>query len=82
LVLLRDAIERAKQRNVSHAALSDTERLLAELPREVAAVLQETGRRLPLTPEGVPAYQDATEFVRDARHQIVQACLRVNELAE
>jgi len=80
LYLLSRAVRRAKAKGISDAALANAEKLLAQLPVAIEAALHRTGRRLPLTPDSVPAYEHATEVVQQARRKIVEACIRLNEL--
>ena len=78
LYLLRDAIQRARERGVPASVVREAETLLEELPHRVEAALHETGRRLPLTPDSVPVYEQATDIIQDARKQIVEMCLRLS----
>jgi len=82
LYLLRDAIRRAKRRGIRDSALADAEKLLEELPRAVESALDDTGKRLPLTPDSVPLYVHATDVVQDARRQIMEACMDLKKLVK
>ena len=80
LFLLRQAITEAEQRGVSAADLDAAKKLIADLPGKVDDVLQRTGRRMPLTPDSVPLYEQATHTVNEARREIVETCLRIKAL--
>ena len=80
LYLLRQAITEAEKRGVSQADLEAAKRLLKELPGNVDDTLRRTGRRLPLTLDSVPLYEQATRTVEEARREIVDACLRIKAL--
>ncbi len=77
LYLLRESVRAAEARGVTEAQLADAKRLLQELPKEMESTLLSVGRRLPLTPDSVPAYKQATDSLNDARRSIVEACLRL-----
>ncbi len=82
LHLLKDAIRRAKEKQISDPAVAEAEQLLRTLPVTVEAALHDTGRRLPLTPDSVPTYTHATSVLQDARSKIIEACIRLNGLTE
>lgn len=79
LCLLRAAVSAAQARGAGGPALEQAQALLAALPGEVEAALHKVGRVLPLTPDGVPAYDAATQPLRAARRRIVEACLALRE---
>ncbi len=79
LYLLRQAIKEAQARGVTESQLADAIDLLNTLPKEMATTLQLTGRRLPLTPDSVPVYEDATQKLAEARARIVAICLEVRD---
>jgi hypothetical protein len=76
LFLLRQRLGQAAARG---ADVSEASRLLGELPRQVEQVLLSTGRRLPLNPDSVPLYDDASRRLRAARAEIIAACLRLGK---
>jgi hypothetical protein len=76
LFLLRQRLEKAAARGVD---VSEEKRLLAELPPRVERVLLSTSRRVPLNPDGVPLYDDATRRLRAARADLISACLRLGK---
>ena len=77
LYLLRQSIDDAKSRGVSDERLADARELLAKIPVEMAEVLLQAGRRLPLTPDSVPVYEEVTRRVDETRARIVAMCLDV-----
>jgi hypothetical protein len=77
LWLLREAIREAEERGVTGAQLQKAKQLLAELPMEMERVLHQAGRRLPLTPDSVPLYDEIFRELQDAREQIAGACLEL-----
>ncbi|MCC6486088.1 MAG: DUF4091 domain-containing protein, partial [Candidatus Hydrogenedentes bacterium] len=77
LYLLRQGIDDARARGVSEERLADARELLAKIPVEMAEVLLQAGRRLPLTPDSVPLYKEVTRRVDEARARIVAMCLDV-----
>ena len=79
LCLLRRTIQNAEKRGASGAAFEDAKRLLDELPKKVEATLLQAGRRLPLTPDSVPLYDQTTQELADARAEIIAACLGLRE---
>ena len=79
LYLLREAIRDAEARGVAEGALAGFRKLLDEMPPSMEATLRATGRRLRLSPDSVPAYEEATQALQDARQRIVDACLALKE---
>ena len=79
LYMLREAIREAEERGVVGEPLENAKRVLEEVPREVETVLWRVGRRLELTPDSVPLYDEATRILAEARQQIVEACLGLRE---
>jgi len=79
LWLLRAAIEDAEIRGPVTPALRDARQLLAGAPRDIQRSLYGVGRRLPLTPDGVPAYDQATRALETTRQRLVEACLSLRE---
>ncbi len=77
LYLLREAIREAEARGVGDSVLAGPRKLLAEMPPAMEETLRATGRRLILSPDGVPAYEEATRVLEDTRKQIVEACLKL-----
>jgi len=75
LYLLRDTIERAAQRGVAEEQLARARAVLDAVPKEMEATLHGAGRRLPLTPDSVPLYEEITASLQDARRQIIETCL-------
>jgi hypothetical protein len=49
------------------------------LPPRIEQVLLNAGRRLPLNPDSVPRYDDATRRLQAARAEIVSACLQLGK---
>lgn len=82
LYALRGAVREAGQRGVPETELAAARRLLDELPKEMEAVLLRTGRRLPLTPDSVPLYEQTARFLDKARGRIAEARLKLKALAE
>jgi hypothetical protein len=80
LWMLRETVRAAETRGVGATELEDAKRLLAELPKEMEAALLNAGRRLPLTPDGVPLYKQVTQSLTDARRRIIEVCLRCEDL--
>ncbi len=80
LYLLREAIRNAEKRGVSGEVLEEARKILREVPTRIEANLHRLGRRLPLTPDSVPAYRDATRQIQQARREIAEACISVNGL--
>ena len=78
LYLLRERVRGAEARGVSDAALTQARELLVELPETVEKTLLRAGRRLPLTPDGVPMYEEVTGTLRAAREQLIAACLSLD----
>jgi len=76
LHLLRRRIERAAARGTD---VTEARRLLTELPPQIEQVLFNTGRRLPLQPDSVPLYEEATLRLQAARARLIAACLRLGE---
>ncbi|HQE81529.1 MAG TPA: FG-GAP-like repeat-containing protein [Candidatus Hydrogenedentes bacterium] len=79
LYLLRGAIRDAEARGVAEGALAGFKKLLDEMPPSMEETLRATGRRLRLSPDSVPAYEEATQALQDARQRIVDACLALKE---
>ena len=77
LYLLRESIRAAQARGVPEAELADAKRLLETLPAEIEATLLGVGRRLPVTPDSVPAYRQATDALAGARRAIAEVCLKL-----
>jgi hypothetical protein len=77
LYLLRELIREAEERGGAEGAVAEAKRLLEELPRRIESALWATGRRLPLVPDSVPVYAEATRSVQEARRQMIAACLRL-----
>ena len=77
LCMLREAIREAEARGVDDSMLAGPRKLLSEMPPAMEETLRATGRRLILSPDGVPAYEEATRTLEDARKQIVEACLKL-----
>ena len=77
LWLLRAAIADAEARGASGPELEGARRVLREVPPAIEAALHQAGRRLPLTPDGAPLYDQIAQQLRQAREQIVTACLRL-----
>jgi len=75
LWLLRAAIADAEARGVSGPELEDARRVLRRAPTAIEAALHQAGRRLPLTPDSVPLYDQVAAQLRHVRQQIVAACL-------
>ena len=80
LCMLRDGIRAAESRGVDDAQLAAAKRLFDELPKRIEPLLLGTGRRLPLTPDSVPAYKQATDSIEAARSEIVGACMALKML--
>jgi hypothetical protein len=78
LFLLRDSIELARARGMTEAELEAANHLLQSIPREMAAMLRQPGQRIPLTPDGVPAYTQMTERLDEARAAIIAMCIELN----
>ncbi|MBN1348142.1 VCBS repeat-containing protein [candidate division KSB1 bacterium] len=79
LFLLKNAIQRAKNEGFEGDALKQAEKLLKEIPPSIEATLFSAGRRVPLTPDGVPQYARITEVVQAAREKIIAACINLNK---
>jgi hypothetical protein len=79
LYMLREAIRKAEERGVVGEPVEKAKRVLEEVPREVETVLASVGRRLELTPDSVPLYDEATRILEEARERIVEACLGLKE---
>ena len=75
LYLLREAIRGAEARGVPADKLAQAKALLTELPPRMETTLRQTGERLPLDPDGVAAYEAATERLDRARQEIVAMCI-------
>ena len=80
LFLLKQEISRAKEAGADRQLIREAEKLLDTLPKSVQATLLATGRRIPITPDGVPAYEHATRVLQDARRQIIEMCLRLKKI--
>ncbi|HOZ48684.1 MAG TPA: PQQ-binding-like beta-propeller repeat protein [Candidatus Hydrogenedentes bacterium] len=80
LYMLREAIRDAERRGVPAARLASAKELLNTLPAEMEATLLSVGRRIPLSTDSVPLYEEATKAVADARAKVVEVCLHVKEL--
>ena len=80
LVMLRQRIHAAERRGVPDSALDSARQLLAGAPEEMEATLRRVGRRLPLTPDSVPLYDQATGTLEGVRRRIVEACLALDAL--
>lgn len=79
LALLQTRIHDAETRGVSGPALDDARKLLDEVPRIIEQALHGAGRRLPLTPDGVPLYEDASQSADEARERIIAACIALEK---
>ncbi len=79
LWLLREMIQDAKKRGGNNTTVQKAEQLLAELPLEITDVLLNTGRRTPLTPDGVPVYEEAERRLEEAREKIAEMCLELGK---
>jgi len=77
LYLLRQALQDAERRGVPEADLEEARHLLEQLPNEVESLLLRVGRRLPLTPDSVPLYEQATTTLDNARRQMAEMCLKL-----
>ncbi|HNV23155.1 MAG TPA: hypothetical protein PKM22_15980, partial [Candidatus Hydrogenedentes bacterium] len=77
LCMLREAIREAEARGIDESVLAEPRRLLTEMPPAMEETLRATGRRLVLSPDSVPAYEEATRALEEARRQIVETCLRL-----
>jgi len=75
LCLLRTAIQAAEERGVSGAAIAQANKLLEQVPGEIEGALHEAGRRLPLTPDSVPLYDEIARRLEEARGDVIAACL-------
>lgn len=75
LWLLRSAIDAARSRGVAGEVLEQAQELLAQAPVTMQQILHQTGRRQPLTPDGVPLYEEATRALNETRQRLVEACL-------
>ncbi|MCP4640006.1 MAG: PQQ-binding-like beta-propeller repeat protein [bacterium] len=78
LWMLREAIEAAERDAVDENTLADARRLLADMPPRMERVLNACGRRLPLSADSVPLYDEAAAEIRRARAEIVRACLTLD----
>ncbi len=75
LYLLRKAIRTAEAQGVSGPVLAEARSLLAQVPKEMESTLYNAGRRIPLTPDSVPMYEQITAALQDARQRVIDACL-------
>ena len=75
LWLLREAVREATANGASEDDLAQAQKLLREASVEMEAVLSQAGRRIPLTPDSVPLYEQTTNRVEKLRQQIVEQCL-------
>lgn len=78
LVMLRDYIDAAEKRGISDQRIRDAKAVLVEVPKEIEETLRKTGRRIPLTPDSVPQYEEATRTLKIAHQRIVAACLQLS----
>ncbi|HOJ33080.1 MAG TPA: PQQ-binding-like beta-propeller repeat protein [Candidatus Hydrogenedentes bacterium] len=79
LVMLRDHIDAATREGISDDRIQKARTILAEVPTHVEEALRRIGRRIPLTPDSVPRYEEATRTLDAARREIVGACLELSE---
>jgi hypothetical protein len=79
LYMLREAIRDAEARGVAPHRLAAPKKLLDEMPLLMEEALRATGRRLHLSPDSVPAYEEATRALHAAKQQIIAACLDLNK---
>lgn len=79
LCMLRQSIQEAEASGAPADRIAQAKDLLEKLPKEVEAALHKVGRRLPLTPDSVPVYDEATKLVQDARARIVSMCLALKK---
>ncbi|MCX5759280.1 MAG: FG-GAP-like repeat-containing protein, partial [Candidatus Hydrogenedentes bacterium] len=82
LYLLRERIRAAEKANAPETELAAARKTLEETPRKVEATLLDVGRRLPLTPDSVPLYEEATCVVNEAREAIIKSCLALGPMRE
>ncbi|MFH1741760.1 MAG: FG-GAP-like repeat-containing protein [bacterium] len=82
LYLLREAIREAEKKDTRENAVSEARLLVETLPKEIETILFFVGRRLPLTPDSVPLYEEATRRLEDARRQIIEMCLRLKSRSQ
>lgn len=75
LYLLRESIRKAESAGASSAAIAAARKILDETPKNMEAMLLNVGRRLPLMPDSVPVYEEATRALEEARAAIIAACL-------
>jgi FG-GAP-like repeat len=75
LWLLRDAIAEAEKRGAAGPNLDEARAALAEVPKAIEKALLLSGRRLPLTPDSVPLYEETTSTLEAARQRLIKACL-------
>ena len=75
LCMLRRLIHKAKEAG-KHAKAADAEALLRRAP-EMAELLRDVGRRIPLREDGVLLYENATDALNAYRKQIAEACLEL-----
>lgn len=80
LYLLKTKIEMARQQKIQKNVFDEAEKLLKTLPLQVETTLQKTGRRIPITPDEVPVYSQATQTIQDARRQIISMILKLQNL--
>jgi hypothetical protein len=48
---------------------------LADVPKAMEEELLTAGRRLPLTPDSVPLYENVTKTLERARASVIEQCL-------
>ncbi|NIA14469.1 MAG: PQQ-binding-like beta-propeller repeat protein [Nitrospiraceae bacterium] len=78
LVLLAQAIDDAQQRGVDKTRIQAARSVLADTPPAIEAALHQAGRRLPLTPDSLPLYNQVHHALQGARKQIAATCLELN----
>lgn len=77
LFLLRHLYTDAANSGAEAELLARAGRLLDTLPLKIEDQLAAMGRRLPLTPDSVPLYDDVADGIDDARRQIIAMCLEL-----
>jgi len=77
LFSLRQMLQDVEKKPASAGVVEEARALLKNVPEQIAETLQKTGRRLPLTPDSVPLYDEATRELQKARDQITDVCLRL-----
>lgn len=78
LHLLRAAIQEARARGVAETELAGAVNLLEARPKAMEAMLDQSGRRLPLTPDSVPSYEAMTKQLDETRAEIAAMCIELN----